>query len=41
MPAISKHLTSIFETNELAENSVIPILDTTAADGKNYKNILF
>lgn len=37
VPAISKHLTSIFETNELAENSVISILETTASDGKNYK----
>jgi hypothetical protein len=37
VPAISKHLTNIFETNELEENSVISILETTAADGKNYK----
>lgn len=37
VPAISKHLTNIFETNELAENSVISILETTATDGKNYK----
>jgi hypothetical protein len=35
--AISKHLTNIFETNELEENSVISILETTATDGKNYK----
>ncbi|MHA8060980.1 virulence RhuM family protein [Aquirufa beregesia] len=37
VPAISKHLTNIFETNELDENSVISILETTAPDGKNYK----
>jgi hypothetical protein len=37
VPAISKHLTNIFETNELEENSVISILETTAADGKSYK----
>ena len=37
VPAISKHLTNIFETKELQENSVISILETTATDGKNYK----
>lgn len=37
VPAISKHLSNIFETNELEENSVISILETTAADGKNYQ----
>lgn len=37
VPSISKHLTNIFETNELEENSVISILETTAADSKNYK----
>lgn len=36
VPAISKHLTNIFETNELEENSVISIMETTATDGKNY-----
>jgi len=41
VPAISKHLTNIFETNELAENSVISILETTAADGKNYKTYYY
>jgi hypothetical protein len=30
-------LTNIFEDGELNENSVISILETTAADGKNYK----
>jgi len=37
VPAISKHLKNIFETNELQENSVISILETTAKDGKSYK----
>ncbi|MEX0966172.1 MAG: virulence RhuM family protein [Bacteroidia bacterium] len=37
VPAINKHLTNIFESNELEEDSVISILETTAADGKNYK----
>ncbi|MCM0059588.1 MULTISPECIES: virulence RhuM family protein [Algoriphagus] len=37
VPAISKHLTNIFEEGELQENSVISILETTASDGKNYK----
>ena len=35
-PAISKHLSNIFEEGELQEKSVISILETTAADGKNY-----
>lgn len=37
VPSISKHLSNIFETNELEENSVISILETTATDSKNYK----
>jgi hypothetical protein len=37
VPAISKHLNNIFESNELEENSVISILETTASDGKLYK----
>jgi hypothetical protein len=36
-PAINKHLKNIFESNELQENSVISILETTASDGKKYK----
>ena len=36
VPAINKHLKNIFESGELAEPSVISILETTAADGKNY-----
>jgi hypothetical protein len=37
VPAISKHLQNIFESGELVEDSVVSILETTAADGKNYK----
>ncbi len=37
VPAISKHLKNIFEVDELQENAVISILETTAKDGKNYK----
>ncbi len=37
IPAISKHLSNIFLTGELIENSVISILETTAQDGKKYK----
>jgi hypothetical protein len=37
VPAINKHLKNIFESGELSENSVISILETTAADGKNYQ----
>lgn len=37
VPAISKHLKNIFEGGELEENSVVSILETTAADGKRYQ----
>lgn len=37
VPAINKHLANIFESDELEENSVISILETTASDGKKYK----
>ncbi|WP_369752728.1 virulence RhuM family protein [Flavobacterium sp. WC2409] len=37
VPAISKHLSNIFESGELIENAVVSILETTAADGKKYK----
>ncbi len=36
VPAINKHLKNIFESGELVEQAVISILETTAADGKNY-----
>jgi hypothetical protein len=35
-PAITKHLGNIFETGELAEDSVCSILEHTAGDGKVY-----
>ncbi len=37
VPAVSKHLTSIFGTGELDQSSVISKMETTASDGKNYK----
>ena len=37
VPAVSKHLRNIFNSNELRENSVVSILETTAADGKKYQ----
>jgi len=37
IPAINKHLKNIFKTGELDKDSVISILETTAADGKNYR----
>ena len=36
-PAVNKHLKKIFLSGELKEKAVISILETTAADGKNYK----
>ena len=37
VPAVSKHLRNIFDSGELEEDSVVSILETTAADGKTYK----
>lgn len=37
VPAISKHLSNVFESGELNENSVVSILETTAKDNKIYK----
>ena len=37
VPAISKHLKNIFDCGELDENSVVSILETTAADSKSYQ----
>ncbi len=37
VPAISKHLKNIFESNELERDSVISIMETTADDGKTYQ----
>ena len=33
---ISKHLKNIFASGELMEDPVVSVLETTAADGKNY-----
>ena len=41
VPAISKHLKNIFDSNELAQASVVSILETTATDGKNYKTTFY
>ena len=40
-PAITKHLTNIFESGELLEDSVSSILEHTAEDGKNYNTIFY
>ena len=37
IPAVSKHLSNIFQERELDENSVISKMEITASDGKNYK----
>jgi uncharacterized protein (DUF4415 family) len=37
VPAINKHLKNIFDSGELLEPAVVSILETTAADGKNYQ----
>lgn len=36
-PAITKHLSNIFKSGELDEDSVCSILELTAADSKNYR----
>jgi hypothetical protein len=36
VPAISKHLRNIFDSNELNEHSVVSKMETTATDGKRY-----
>jgi hypothetical protein len=36
-PAITKYLGNIFESRELAEDSVCSILEHTAADGKTFQ----
>jgi len=37
IPAVSKHLKNIFDSNELDSQAVISILETTAEDGKRYQ----
>ncbi|WDF77716.1 RhuM family protein [Mucilaginibacter sp. AW1-7] len=41
VPAISKHLKNIFESNELVEASVVSKMETTASDGKNYSTAFY
>ena len=41
VPAINKHLKNIFVSGELAVGSAISILETTAADGKNYQTRVY
>ncbi len=41
VPAINKHLKNIFASGELVEDSVISILETTAADGKRYNTLYY
>lgn len=38
-PAITKHLSNIFKSGELEEDSVRSILEHTASDGKIYKTL--
>ena len=40
-PAITKHLSNIFNSGELDKNSVSSILEHTAADGKTYKTLFY
>ena len=37
VPGINKHLKNIFDSKKLVEDSVVSILETTPADGKNYQ----
>ena len=41
VPAVSKHLNNIFSSGELDCDSVVSILETTAADNKKYKTKFF
>ena len=41
VPAISKHLKNIFETDELKEDSVVSKMEITAKDGKKYKTNIY
>jgi hypothetical protein len=38
VPAVSKRLKNIFESGELVAESVVSILETTAADGNCFQN---
>ncbi len=41
IPAVSKHLANIFREGELNKDSVISILENTAADGKKYRTMFY
>ena len=41
VPAISKHLKNIFDEGELVADSVIPKMETTAADNKIYETSFY
>ncbi len=41
IPAVSKHLKNIFDTQELNESSVISKMETTASDGKKYNTAFY
>ncbi len=40
-PAITKHLSNIFDSKELNRKSVCSILEHTASDGKTYKTMFY
>ena len=40
-PAITKHLSNIFKSGELNEDSVCSIMELTAADGKDYRTKIY
>ena len=41
IPAISKHLKNIFESNELKNDSVVSKMEITASDGKHYQTLFY
>ncbi len=41
VPAVSKHLKNIFDTQELNESSVVSKMETTASDGKKYNTAFY
>ncbi len=41
IPAISKHLKNIFESDELNENPVVSKMEITASDGKHYQTLFY
>jgi hypothetical protein len=41
VPGINKHLKNIFDSGELAEDSVVSKMETTARDGKSYRTSFY